>query len=53
MKYSVSVIASGSSSIPEAFGNVAIYFDPYSIFEIKNRILRLSDAETAFSQIPI
>lgn len=45
MKYGVPVIASGSSSIPEVCGNAAIYFDPYSIYEIKNRILQLSDKE--------
>ena len=30
---------------PEVCGNAAIYFDPYSIYEIKNRILQLSDKE--------
>ena len=45
MKYGVPVITSGSSSIPEVCGNAAIYFDPYSIYEIKNRILQLSDKE--------
>ncbi len=45
MKYGVPVIASGSSSIPEVCGNAAVYFDPYSIYEIKNRILQLSDKE--------
>lgn len=45
MKYGVPVITSGSFSVPEVCGNVAIYFDPYSIYEIKNRILQLSDKE--------
>lgn len=43
MKYGIPVIASGTSSIPEICGDAAIYFDPYSIFEIKNRILQLSN----------
>lgn len=43
MKYGIPVIASGITSIPEICGDAAIYFDPYSIFEIKNRILQLSD----------
>lgn len=41
MSFGVPVIASGSSSIPEVCGNAAIYFDPYSVSEIKNRILQI------------
>lgn len=43
MKYGVPVTASGTSSIPEICGNAALYFDPYSISEIKNRIVQLLD----------
>lgn len=43
MKYGVPVAASGTSSIPEICGNAALYFDPYSISEIKNRIVQLLD----------
>lgn len=42
-KYGIPVAASGTSSIPEVCGNAAIYFDPYSITEIKNRIIQLLD----------
>lgn len=43
MKYGVPVVASGTSSIPEVCDNAALYFDPYSISEIKNRIVQLLD----------
>lgn len=43
MKYGVPVAASGTSSIPEVCGDAALYFDPYSISEIKNRIIQLLD----------
>ena len=45
MKYGVTVIASGTTSIPEVCGNAAIYFDPYSVSEIKNRIIQILDAD--------
>ncbi|MBN2522450.1 MAG: glycosyltransferase [Bacteroidales bacterium] len=38
MKYGTPVIASCVSSIPEVCGNAALYFDPYDIREIANRI---------------
>ena len=41
MRYGVPVAASGTSSIPEICQNAAIYFDPYNVSEIKNRILQL------------
>lgn len=43
MKFGVPVAASGTSSIPEVCGDAAIYFDPYSVSEIKNRIIQLLD----------
>lgn len=43
MRYGVPVAASGTSSIPEICQNAAIYFDPYNISEIKNRIIQLLD----------
>lgn len=43
MKYGVPVAASGTSSIPEVCGDAALYFDPYSFSEIKNRIVQLLD----------
>jgi len=41
MRYGVPVAASGISSIPEICQNAAIYFDPYNVSEIKNRIIQL------------
>ena len=41
MKYGVPVAASGTTSIPEICGEAALYFDPYSVTEIKNRIVQL------------
>ncbi len=43
MQFGVPVAASGTSSIPEICQNAAIYFDPYNITEIKNRIIQLLD----------
>ena len=43
MKYGVPVAASGVSSIPEICGDAALYFDPYNILEMSNRILQLGD----------
>ena len=43
MKYGVPVAASGTTSIPEVCGDAALYFDPYSVSEIKNRLVQLLD----------
>lgn len=43
MKYRVPVLASGTTSIPEVCGDAAVYFDPYSVSEIKNRIIQILD----------
>lgn len=43
MKYGVPVASSGTSSIPEVCGDAALYFDPYSVSEIKNRLVQLLD----------
>jgi len=45
MMYGVPVAASGTSSIPEICQNGAIYFDPYNVSEIKNRIIQLLDKD--------
>lgn len=45
LKYGIPVAASGTTSIPEVCGDAAIYFDPYSISEIKNRYVQLLDEE--------
>ena len=41
MKYGVPVAASGTTSIPEVCGDAVLYFDPYSVSEIKNRLVQL------------
>ena len=43
MKYGVPVAASGSTSIPEVCGDAAIYFDPRSVSEMKNRLVQMLD----------
>ncbi len=43
MRYGVPVAASGSTSIPEICGDAALYFDPYSESEIRNRMIQLLD----------
>lgn len=45
MKFGVPVACSGTTSIPEVCEDAAIYFDPYSISEIKNRIVQLLDSK--------
>ena len=43
MRYGVPVAASGTTSVPEVCGDAVIYFDPYSVSEIKNRMIQLLD----------
>lgn len=45
MHYGVPVAASGSTSIPEICSNAALYFDPYSVSEMKNRMFQLLDPQ--------
>lgn len=45
MRYGVPLAASGSTSIPEICGDAALYFDPYSESEIRNRMIQLLDGE--------
>lgn len=44
MRFGVPVAASGTTSIPEVCGDAALFFDPYSVSEIKNRLIQLLDA---------
>lgn len=44
MRFGVPVAASGTTSIPEVCGDAALYFDPYSVSEIKNRLVQLLDS---------
>ncbi len=52
MRYGVPVAASGSTSIPEICGDAALYFDPYSESEIRNRMIQLLDSgiETFYAE---
>lgn len=42
-KYGVPVIAACNSSVPEVCGDAALYVNPYSIQELKNRCLQMLD----------
>lgn len=44
MRFGVPVAASGTTSIPEVCGDAALYFDPYSVSEIKNRLVQLLES---------
>lgn len=44
MRYGVPVAASGTTSVPEVCENASLYFDPYSVSEIKNRMIQLLDS---------
>lgn len=48
MKYGTTVMASAVTSIPEICGNAVIYFNPYSIEEISNRILYILEEKPIF-----
>lgn len=41
MRYSTPVVVSATTAIPEICGDGAVYFNPYSILEIQNRIFQL------------
>lgn len=43
MSYGVPVLASPFTSIPEVCQDAALYFNPYSVEEIMNRILQITD----------
>ena len=45
MRYGVPVAASGTTSVPEVCGDAVLYFDPYSVSEIKNRLVQLLDSK--------
>lgn len=52
MKYGVPVIASPLSSIPEVCGGSVIYFNPFSIEELMNRMMMIIDEQfhTVYSE---
>jgi glycosyltransferase involved in cell wall biosynthesis len=45
MNYGTPVLASPFSSIPEICGDAVIYFNPFSIDEIENRILMILNGD--------
>ena len=45
MRFGVPVAASGTTSVPEVCGDAVLYFDPYSVSEIKNRLVQLLDSK--------
>lgn len=52
MRYNVPVLASSFTSIYEICGDAALYFNPFSIDEIKNRMLQMlnEDIYTSYSK---
>ncbi len=50
MKYGIPVLVSNTASIPEILGDAAVYFNPYSIDEIENRILQIMFSDS-YSEI--
>jgi glycosyltransferase involved in cell wall biosynthesis len=51
MKYGTPVLASAISAIPEVCNNAALYFNPFSIAEIRNRILQIDDDQQLYSKL--
>lgn len=48
MKYGTPVLSSSFASISEICGDAVIYFNPYSVKEIQNRILMISSDKTIY-----
>lgn len=46
MHYGTPVISSSFCSIPEVCGKASLYFNPFAIEEIANRVLQIADLET-------
>ena len=51
MQLNVPVISSCATSIPEVCDNAALYFEPYSIDELKNRILQISYNSNLYNEL--
>lgn len=45
MRYGVPVVASAVSAIPEVCGDAALYFNPFSVEEIMNRVLMIQNPD--------
>lgn len=51
MKYKTPVICSAISAVPEICQNSVLYFNPYSIFEIRNRILQITTDDSLYREL--
>lgn len=51
MRNAVPVLASAIASIPEVCSNAAIYFNPFSVQEIKNRIHQICNNPNIYSEL--
>ncbi|WP_419213229.1 glycosyltransferase [Maribacter sp. X9] len=51
MKYKTPVLASAISAIPEICGNAVLYFNPFSIYEIRNRILQINEDKLIYANL--
>lgn len=51
MKFGTPVLASSSSAIPEVCGNAALFFNPFSIFDIRKKIEQLCSDEKLYEMM--
>lgn len=51
MRYGITCIVSGVTSLPEVCGNAVYYTNPYDIYEIRNRILTAIDNKISKNDI--
>ncbi len=51
MKYSIPVVSSAITSTTEVVGDAALYFNPYSVEEIENRVLQLIENEELVKEL--
>jgi glycosyltransferase involved in cell wall biosynthesis len=51
MQFGTPVVASSASSIPEVCADAALYFDPCSLSEMRNRILQIDSDDLLYAQM--
>lgn len=51
MSFNVPAVVSAITSIPEVCSNAVLYFNPFSIDEIKNRILQVNDNKDLYKDL--
>ena len=51
MKYGTPVLASAISAVTEVCQNSVLYFSPYAIDEMKNRILNLDNDQETYQRL--